>query len=453
MGNLFGSLLSTSGTMRAYERSLATIQNNVANASTPGFARQRQILEAKRFDLPSGIAGGVEPGKVVNYRNQFLETAVRRRQEDFSKSEQTARDLAQIEAEFPVGDNAGIPGALDRVFRSFSALTVSPNDLPAREVALDRAREAAESFNQTAKTLEEASTQSAHELLSTVKRVNDIAGRIAEINTSRRESFAAAQDPGLEAAVNVQLEELSTLINVRSVAQPDGQVSVFIGTGRPLVLADKVYPAQLSAEGSQLTVTDSEQNDISRYVTGGKLASLLETYNERIPGYQADLNGLATSFANEVNSILDSGVDLNGNAPPPEQLFRFDPANAARTLAVNDLAGQDLALADPATPRGNAKAVELAQLATKVQPNGYTLQSTYGSIAGRVGRELSTARERASFTEDLLNQSRSIRQEEQGVSLDEEAAQLIQAQRAYQAAAQFFKVLNELTQSIVNLAG
>jgi flagellar hook-associated protein FlgK len=44
-----------------------------------------------------------------------------------------------------------------------------------------------------------------------------------------------------------------------------------------------------------------------------------------------------------------------------------------------------------------------------------------------------------------------VRQEIQGVSLNEEAAQLIQAQRAYQAAAQVFKTLNEITQMAINL--
>jgi flagellar hook-associated protein 1 FlgK len=452
MGNLFGSLLNTSGTLRAYERQLATIQNNVSNASTPGFARQRQILEAKRFDLPSGIAGGVDPGIVANYRNQFLEAAVQRRQEDFSKADQTARDLVQIESEFPVGENAGIPGALDRVFQSFSGLTVSPNDLPSREVALGRAREAAEAFNQTARTLDEASGQASRELLASVQRINEITARVAEINTARRDSFTAAQDPGLDTTIYQQLEELSTIINIRAVSQPDGQISVFAGSGRPLVLSDRTYPPRLAAEGARLIIVDSDGEDLTGSITGGRLASLLETFNERIPGYQADLNQLAAAFADEVNTILDGGVDLNGNAPPRERLFTYGATNAARTLTVNNLTGADLALATPESPRGNAKAVELAQLAIKVQPNGYTLQSKYGEVAGRIGRELATARERASFSEQLLDQSRSIRQDEQGVSLDEEAAQLIQAQRAYQAAAQFFKVLNELTQSIVNLA-
>ncbi|HBY62961.1 MAG TPA: hypothetical protein DEH78_24320, partial [Solibacterales bacterium] len=58
MGSLFGSLLGTAGAMRAYERVLAVSQNNVTNASTPGYAKQIQHTEAMAFQPEAGLAGG-----------------------------------------------------------------------------------------------------------------------------------------------------------------------------------------------------------------------------------------------------------------------------------------------------------------------------------------------------------------------------------------------------------
>lgn len=451
MGNLFASLLTTAGTMRAYERSLATIQNNVANVNTPGFVKQRQILEAKRFDLPAGIPGGVEAGRVADYRNPYLEEGVRRRGEQFGRWDQSTRDLASLESVFSVQPGAGVPGAFDRLFQSFSQLTVAPNDRTARQLTLDRAREAATSLNTTARSLTEARGTANAEIQATVARINQIGERIADFNRQARESTSNSKDPGLQASINSTLEELSGLVNFRSVEQPDGSVSLFIGAGRQFVLGSTTLPLQVSSFGEERRIVDGGEEDITALVDGGKLASLLENHNERIPGFLGELNALSKNLADAVNDRLSQGIDQSG-LPPAEALFSYDEtAGAASTLRVADLDPEDLALATPGSPGGNGNAVELAKLGQQVQPNGFTLAQGYASIASRFGRDLNFSRENKGIAEQLLQQARTLRQDETGVQLDEEAAQLIQNQRAYQAAAQLFKVLNELTQSLLNL--
>ena len=123
---LFNSLLSTANTLNAFERSLLTVQNNVANASTPGFAKQRQDLSALRFDPDVGIAGGVQAGKVVSFRSEYAERAVRDANQQFGKYDQLASDLGQVEPLFSVGENAGLPAAINRFFQAASQATVSP---------------------------------------------------------------------------------------------------------------------------------------------------------------------------------------------------------------------------------------------------------------------------------------------------------------------------------------
>src|SRR6266496_2035220 len=78
MSNLLSSLLSSSNALNAFDRVLAVTQNNVANASTPGYARQSLLLEAMPFDLISGSIGGVRAGQVASARNEYAEQAVRR---------------------------------------------------------------------------------------------------------------------------------------------------------------------------------------------------------------------------------------------------------------------------------------------------------------------------------------------------------------------------------------
>ena len=62
MSNLLASLASSAGTLEAYGRVLQTAQNNVANASTAGYAKQRLELYALPFDPDGGVTGGVGAG-------------------------------------------------------------------------------------------------------------------------------------------------------------------------------------------------------------------------------------------------------------------------------------------------------------------------------------------------------------------------------------------------------
>ena len=67
MSNLLATLGSTAGALNAYDQVLQVTQNNVANASTPGYAKQRLLLEALPFDLATGATGGVHAGQILNH--------------------------------------------------------------------------------------------------------------------------------------------------------------------------------------------------------------------------------------------------------------------------------------------------------------------------------------------------------------------------------------------------
>ena len=445
---LFNSLLSTANTLSVFERSLLTVQNNVANASTPGFAKQRQDLSAQRFNPDIGIAGGVQAGKIFSFRSEYAERTVRDANQHFGKYDQLASDLSHVEPLFAVGEGAGLPGAINRFFQAASQSTVSPNSAASRELVLDRAQEIATNFNQLSAGLSEARSNVDGEIRQTVNRVNEIAGQLAQLNSQRT---AATSDAGLESRTNNLLEELAGLVNYQSVAQDDGRTSLYAG-GSLLVIGDRSYPLGVDAFGGQRLIRDGLGGaaDITSKITGGRLAGLLESHNQSIPELQAGIDGLARDFADQVNSVLDGGVDQFGTFPTT-QLFRYEAAGAGISLAVNPLTAEQLALASAGDPGGNGNAIELTNLATRKNLTGKTLGEVYGDLGAQVGRKVLTHRDTASIRGQIYAQAKAVRQEVQGVSLDEEAAQLVQAQRAYQAAARLFKTLDELTNLAINI--
>jgi len=170
-----------------------------------------------------------------------------------------------------------------------------------------------------------------------------------------------------------------------------------------------------------------------------------------LPSYVADLNRLAESFADRVNGILAAGVDVNGDTPAVD-LFTFDAANgSALTLAVTEMTPEQIAAALPEAPGGNSNSLNLAALATSGEIDGFTFTEFYGRLGSRVGQGLANARREERSQSLLLSQAQNLRSQVSAVSLDEEAAALIEFQRSYQASAQLFRVLNEMTEVVFTL--
>lgn len=450
MGNLFGSLLAAGGAMRAFEKGLSTTQNNVVNARTPGYAKQRQIFEANRFEPERNIIGGVAARGLYNYRDAFSERNVQRRTSQAGIEEQLKSSLTSLEPLFPVTEGAGIPGAINKFFGAFSQLTVSPNDSSSRQVALDRASDLAFNFRRTSNLLLEERGNTQVSLNSTVSRVNEIAGRIRDINATRRGDSAASSDPGSDAKLFAALEELADYVDFTAIQAPDSGVSIYLGGQSLLVIGNRQYPISTDVLNDKARILDSDGIEITKDLSSGKLVGQLDVYNNKIPSYLGDLNTLATSFADTINATLSQGVDQNGN-PPLQDLFAYDSnLGSAFTITVNDLSPEQLALSAPGQAGGNSNAIAITGLAKEPVINNQNFNQFYGVAAGRVGRDLAGAKDSAGVQTDLLTQAKELRADLQDVSLDEEAGQLIQYQRAYQATAQLFKTINEMTDTIIN---
>jgi len=215
------------------------------------------------------------------------------------------------------------------------------------------------------------------------------------------------------------------------------------------------------------SILDSAGRDVTAQLTGGHLGALLDTHNRVLASFLGDgaqpgsLNRLAQTFADRVNQILSAGTVSDG--PPPQAggaLFSYDTSNATRaaiSLAVDPgMTPDQLAAVDPGPPYvSNGTALKLGALGSSVDPadqiGGLGYNEFFGSLAASVGRELASAQDQQDIQTQLVAQARDFRQQISGVSLDQEAVELIQFQRAYQANAKFITVLDQLTQTAINL--
>jgi flagellar hook-associated protein 1 len=473
MSNLFATLRTASDMLEVYQKGLQVVQNNIGNANTPGYARRRMPLVAQRFEPDAGIAGGVRAGPLENARNALAERIVQRQMERLGYAGAQAELLGGIEGAFPVSGDRGVPGALNALFRSFSAWSLTPNDANARAAVVEEARGVVQAFADAAAQLAEASRMAEVRLQDTVGQINTLVSRLRDANAEVRDG--SRDDAGLDARVHATLEELSGLVNFTVLQQADGTMTVLAGGMAPLLVGNRQYP--LSIEFAQpadpawpdgpapVRVLDAGGADITARLTAGKLGGALDVRNRALPGLigdsnqAGDLNRLAMAVAGRVNSLLAAGHTAEG-VPGEEELFRFDALNhtaAARTLAVNPAFRPEmLAAVDPGPPYvSNGTALKLAGLAQPQDAadkiDGAGFMQFYAGMAAGVGRHTAEARQGAQLQTEAVAQARAMRAELSGVSLDQEAMLMVEYQRAYQAAAHMISVLNELTGIAVNL--
>lgn len=475
MSNLLASLQSSAGAMEILQRGLTIAQNNVANVNTPGYARQILGLAALPFDPAKGIVGGVTTTDIQSARNPFAEKAVRNEAQELGKSGERVNWLTSVQGAFSIKGDSGISGALTKLYSSFSAWSVTPNDNASRQNVLDAAQSTALQFRQADSALATVSGDADTQIQGLVNQVNTLAGRIRDYNLMS--AGGASRDAGLDASIYSTLEELSQVANIQALHQPNGSITLLLGGQTALVVGASQYKVGLNVAvptgaatvnpsgPPAASITDEAGRDITGQITGGQLGGVLDVRNRLLPSlrgdaYQTgDLNEMAKAFADRVNDILTaSNIDDGPPAVPGVPLFSYDTDPLNKTAAASTL---QLAIFDPrqlaaiTSGTSNGAPLSLAALATpqaaEDQIGGLSFTAFYGGMAARIGAELSTATSSNSLHQDMLAQAQTVRQQFSGVSLDAEAIQVLAFQRSYQAAAKMVSVLNELTQTLINL--
>jgi flagellar hook-associated protein 1 FlgK len=458
MSSIFSCLTSSASTLAAFQQALTVVQNNVSNVDTPGYAALNQTFEALPFDPATGETGGVTAGEVTSARDEYAEDAVRQQQSLYGRSNEMATDFGQIEPLFSVTGDAGIPGAINQFFSAVSAWSTNPNDATSRQTVLDQAGTMADSFNQAADGLNQASGAIQQQIGATVDQINQLAGQIASLNQLQQQTSGGTNSSAADTQLHATLEQLSSLANITVLPQQDGSYTVLLGGQIPLVVGSQQFQIQMDTSDASEVRIDSPQSGITQdptsLIQGGSLSGLLTMRNQTIPSLMGNLNSLAQATADQVNGILAQGVDSTG--APGAPLFQYnapDASDAAATLSVTAITGSQLAGALPSAPGGNDNIIDLAALANQpiADLGNSSLTDYYAQTATQLGQQSSQATADQQSQQQTLVQAQTLRSNVSGVSLDEEAANLIQFQTAYQAVSEMVTVLNEVSQSTIDM--
>lgn len=454
--------------LNAAQVGLLTTNHNIANASTEGYNRQ-QIFQTTNTPLFTGagfIGQGTSLDTVRRVYSQQLNEQVLAANTGAAEMGSYLSQIRQID-NLLADPDAGLSPALSRFFGAVQEMAAYPASLPARQSLLSASQALVSRFQAIDQRMAEIGTGVNGMIISEVGAINAYARQIAEIN----QRIVVAQAAGPNQPANDLLDqrdqliaELNTKIRATTILQNDGTYSVFIGNGQPLVVGtlpftmqalpdssdpQRMIVAMQSPSGASITLPES-------LLTGGSLGGLLKFRSETLDVTREAFGTIALKLAQDFNTQHALGLDLAGNAGGAFfDVSQIDPLNPRATglrLAISDPAEIAAALS-PGGVSDNRNALLLGALQTANTMFGdtATYQSAYSTLVAQIGNKTREVEITGKAQQSLFEQAEASRSQLSGVNLDEEAANLMRYQQAYQAAAKVMAIASTLFDEILAL--
>jgi flagellar hook-associated protein 1 len=455
MSGLFGSLSVGIKTLSNMQAAIAVVNDNIANVNTQGYSRKRVIFASSKpeYHTFGTIGTGAEISRVESIRNGFLEKRLLGELHIRGNLAGQRFALEQVEAILYNEGRPGISDQISRFFNAFSELAGNPASLANRQVVIGEGTKLATSIASAYQSISSLRQDNRIEARNSVDQVNLLLEQIARLNLELSPLVSQGLDGGsLADQRQVLMNQLAEQVDFVSYRTESGSMTITTSGGVPLVIGAEYSRLQVeeSNEGFRIKVAG---NDVTTQMKGGRLSAYIELDNTTLPGYLAALNTLAQSIADQVNAVHKEGVGLDGVTTGLD-FFAYDPANAARSLAVV-LTNAELVAAGSAGsgPADGTFAQKVADLRDQpiAELGNSTFSGYYSELIFQIGLDSRYVNDSLASQDRIILQLQNQRDSVSGVSLDEEAISLIEYQRAYQASSRFIMVVNQLLDETMNL--
>lgn len=452
MSSLLATMFLSTGAMAADQGALEVTANNVANVNTLGYSRQVANLEENTPIVLGNLTfgAGVSLANLESVRDPILQLRIQQETGQQGRLNAFVGAMNQAQTLFAAG-SGDIGSEISSLFSAISQLSTDPASIPLRQGVLTASANLASTFNNTSSNLGAQRSNLDLNVVQSVRQVNTLTQQIAALNGQ----ITALQNIGQNAGAfidqrDVLINQLSGLIDV-SVIKSDSGITLTTSSGAALVSGNEGFAlsTQLSSGVQHIL---AQGTDITSQINAGALGGLLQARDQAIPAILNSLDTLAAGLSNAFNSANASGFDLNGSAggniftPPPAGTTG---AAAHMALAITDPALIAASSDGSAGSDGNLANFSAIQNQTII--SGETPSDYYGNLVFTVGNDVSNSTAQLQSSQLVLQQLQDQRGSISGVSLDEEAANMTQYQRAYDAAAQVVVAVNQMLDTVISM--
>jgi len=459
MSNIIGLLDVGSRALLAHQKAISITGHNIANVNTPGYSRQRVNLATSpgMTSTPGQMGTGVRASDIQRIYDQFLGSQINTESYNQGKWEAQKSSLERVEIIFDETTGFGLNQAMGDFFNALQDLSNNPAGHTERQVLLAKSEIMAETFNKISSDLNQLQNDLDSNIEGTVIEINTIAGEISDLNFKIGDIEKSGQNANdLRDKRDLYLKELSSMIDISSFEGNDGQVTVSVGSGTPLVQPPYAFSLSTATNASGhenvLWVNrDGSTVDITNDISGGKLKGWIDVRDVTIENYKTSLDNLASSMITEVNNLHTGGFDLNSVAG-----VNFFTGSLASDISVNPVIAGDvnlIAASGTGAPGDNSNAIAIANLQNSLLMSGgtSTYDDFYNSLVSDVGIAVRSAQVNYDHQTAMVSSLDNYRESIAGVSLDEEMVNLVKFQHAYDAAAKLISAVDEMMNTVMSM--
>ncbi len=337
-------VIGLSGLNAAYA-ALDVVGNNIANAATEGYHRQR-VDFVPAGTIRSGtveVGGGVQVAGVVQMVDRLLEGELLRQRSSYGEISQELTTLTSIETIFgEFMEEGGLNATIDAFFDAVRGLAAHPTESVWRNETISLAEVLASEFRRMGTSLTKMEEAIVTEAQNAAESINTLVKQIAELNTKIQSvEITGGHANNLRDHRDRLVSQLGALVGIEVVSRDYGVVDISIG-GLPAVTG--AVSLEISAtlqDGRFLNVSAAGTTGSSLNIQGGRLGGLLALKNNWLPGLRGELDTLAKGIINQVNACHVQGLGLDGSFTqligeglPAEDLASVEPAIVDGTFYI-----------------------------------------------------------------------------------------------------------------------
>lgn len=464
----FSGLNTSLTSLYAQRKAIDITGQNISNVNTEGYSRQRVNMTSIAtgsipavFSKGNGVGGGVNSDTVIRIRDAFLEARAHTEHNSNSRLAEEAIQLDGIESAFREPGDFGIQSVLGTMWAGWQDVANSPLDNASRAQLLQQTTTVAKTLNATRASLDQQWTNTRENLDAVVAEVNVTSKAIADLNAT----ITRATQSGLPA--HELMDQRGVLVlsladKIGAVARPgdDGTLNVFVN-GTPLVFGATANPVKVvGATNPDDALTNPVRIEAANgnfaIDVGGTAGGSVKSLGTYLPTYRNQLDAMASSLAASINNQQGLGYDANGT--PGTAMFDTGGAAGPITAANISVAFTDPSLiaasgqptVPPAAPvKDGSNADKMAQL--QFDANGAT--QAYRRLIVDLGVQTQGAIRSSDIQSVITVQVDAAREATAGVNLDEEMANMMAFQRAYEAASRMFSAIDQTLDILINRTG
>lgn len=468
----FSGISTALSSLIAQRQALDVSGQNIANANTPGYTRQRADMSAVQgssvptlWSTNPAAGNGVRVDTITRMGDVFLDTRLRSQTSSASYQKAHADTLSQLEAQLREPSDTGLASSLQTYWADWQDVANAPDDAAARKVLLGDAQSLVDQIQAGYRGVETQWSQLRTSTDTLVTDVNSTAQAIADLNAQIRSVTVSGGNPNELVDRRGQLvTTLSGLVGATGRERADGTMDVMVA-GNPLVTGDRADALQVQGSwtmagglGEPPAALDQVRlvwasNGNPASLEGGTIAANLDDLAPAgaLGGAIQTWNAVAQNLADKVNAVHSTGQTRQD--PPTTGVDFFAvaagvPAALGLSVAITD--PKDIAAANPAAGALDGSiADEIAKIAA--DPTGPDTQ--WRGFAVDVGVRTRAAEQRATVTEASRASAENLQLSSSSVDLDEESVNMLAYQRAYEGAARVMTAIDQMLDTLINRTG